>query len=439
VVLILTDDLSGRLMPYFPGLRKMLPEQGLELGLVVTTPVCGPSRASILTGQYAHNHGVLVNGLNNFRKRGREDQTFATWLHAAGYETGYFGKYLNGYGRQSGVYVPPGWDRWLSGVESRGRFHFQTIAEDGTRTKIRGRYDVDVYADAAARFVASAREPFLAVWAPMSPHGPFASAPRHHGRFDHVEIEWPASFRGDRAAIEQNVRTRLEMMLAVEEGTAAILRALEERGALDRTYVFFTTDNGVFAGEHGFGAGKGQPYEEASVVPLYVRGPGVRVGHDDALVATHDFAPTIAELAGVPIPAHVDGRSMKPLFASERDGPWRERVLLEFWMLDRKGSWRGLRTRDVKYARWPDGRCLLFRIDRDPDEMSPLDCTEAVDLERMATRLAKCRGRACVELEDAPAAGPPPGASAGPPACRRSETPLLAAPDGLAGWRAAPS
>lgn len=411
IVLILTDDLSARLIPYLPRLARSLPEKGLELGLIATTPVCGPSRASILTGQYAHNHHVIVNGLANFHRSGKERSTIATWLQAAGYETGYFGKYLNGYGVQMKAYVPPGWDRWLSAAGAGvARFHFETIDESGTITRIRGRYDVDVFAEAAARFVLTAREPFFAVWAPMSPHGPFAAAPRHRGRFANLQIDWPPSFQGDRAALEQNVRTRLEMMLAVEEGTRAIFGALARRGALDRTYVFFTTDNGVFSGEHGIRLGKGQPYEEASRVPLYVRGPGVRVGRSDALVATHDLAPTFADLAGIPIPESVDGRSLVPLFGAEPER-WRERVLLEFWILGPVGSWRGLRTRDVKYARWNDGRCVLFRIDRDPDELAPLDCAEASEIERFVELLSKCAGRTCVLLEDEPARSPKPGAA----------------------------
>jgi arylsulfatase A-like enzyme len=400
VVLVLTDDLSTRLMPYLPGLRRMVAEPGLELGMVVTTPVCAPSRASILTGKYAHNHRVSGNLLAPFRHRGGEESTFAVWLQRAGYTTGYFGKYLNGYGVKL-AYVPPGWDRWASGIRLPNRSEYEVLAEGGARRIVRGVYDVDFYAGATRRFVATAPEPFIAVWAPLAPHGPFNSAPRHRGRFDTIELRWPPSFSGDEDAAAKLLRTRLEMMLAVEEGVAGILRALERRGALEHTYVFFTSDNGVFMGEHGLDAGKGLPYEEASRVPLYVRGPGVRVGRSDALVGTHDLAPTFAELAGVPLPDDVDGTSMVPLFAAEPAAPWRERLLLEFWVLFRQQEgWQGLLTRDVKYARWNDGRCMVLDVARDPDELHPRSCSaEDAPYARAVRDLAACRGRACGRLE----------------------------------------
>jgi len=111
-------------------------------------------------------------------------------------------------------------------------------------------------------------------------------------------------------------------------------------------------------------------------------------------------------------------------------------------MLDPKGLWRGLRTKDVKYARWPDGRCLLFRLDHDPDEMAALDCADAVELDRITDRLFECRGRECALLEDAPAGALPPpqdpdGAGA---ACRgRSIVPILDQADPLGPWHGAPS
>lgn len=399
ILFILTDDLSPRLMPYLPRLREMLAEPGLELGMVATTPVCAPSRVSMLTGQYAHNHGITGNFLKPFHARGGEYETFATWLQRAGYTTGYFGKYVNGYGGNLS-YVPPGWDRWTSGIRMLHRADYHVLRENGEVSHVQRVYDVDLFAIETARFLASAPEPFLAVWAPLAPHGPFASAKRHRGRFDDLEIKWPPSFSADRDEVGKLVRTRLEMMLAVEEGVEMLLDVLRERGVLDRTYVFFTTDNGVFMGEHGLDAGKGQPYEEASRIPLYVRGPGVRKGRSDALVASQDIAPTFAELAGVPVPDSVDGRSMVPLLSAEPEMPWRDRLLLEFWALQKHLVWKGLRTNDVKYARWNDGPCMVFDLIRDPDEMHPRPCGPEDEVyAQTVKKMSRCRGRACSLLE----------------------------------------
>jgi arylsulfatase A-like enzyme len=364
IVFVLLDDMNARLLPYLPGLAKLLPESGLTLEMTIPTPVCSPSRATILTGRYAHNTGVKRNGPRGggvwaFRRNGSEASTFAVWLRDAVFEDG----------------APVG------------------VVEDV--------YDSDYFAAAAAEWVASAPEPFLAAWWPMAPHGPFVSPPRHRGRFDDVALEFAPSFAVDRADVEALTRTRLEMMLGVEEGVAALLAALEKRGALDRTYVFFTSDHGLFMGEHGFPAGKGEAYEETTRVPLFVRGPGVPVGRSDALIAGTDLAPTFAAIAGAPVPPGVDGRSFLPVLHGAALARPRKRVLLEWFDQDGSSPWLALRGRDEKIVRAADGSCKRFALDADPYEMQPQECDPETAARAAAQieRLATCAGRACVAAE----------------------------------------
>lgn len=414
LILILTDDLSTRLLPHLPGLQRQLAQAGMSFELTIPTAVCAPSRASILTGRYAHNHRVLSNGWRSgakaFRQSGNEERTFAVWLADAGYTTGYLGKYLNGYDPKR-YWVPPGWDRWLSQTWTDfSRTDFQVVDERGVQHTVRGTYDTDYFAQAACDFVATARTPFLAVWAPMAPHSPYEPAARHRGALRELRFDWPPSFEADPEELARLTRTRLEMMLAVEEGIECLLQALDARGLLADTYVFFTSDNGFFMGEHGFAGGKGGLFEEATRVPLFVRGPEVPVGASDALVAAQDIAPTLAELAGASAPDDLDGRSLVPLLAGDASAPRRRRVLLEHWSGYDVPLGRGLRLPRDKVVLPVDGPCTYFDLERDPYEMSGTSCEAPAvrgELARLDA-LAHCAGRTCRELEDgAPAPGSP--------------------------------
>lgn len=402
IVFVLADDLNTRLLPYLPGLEKMLPARGLALQMTVPTPVCAPSRATILTGRYAHNtqvkgNGPLRGGIWAFEKTGAEKSTFAVWLRDVGYHTGFFGKYLNEQDQVAGG-VPPGWERWVGyGKMTLSRVGYSVIEDDGKTHVVDDVYDSDYFAARANQWLQTAPEPFLAVWSPMTPHGPFVPPQRHHGRFDHVELKWPPSFAADPDEVAKLTRTRLEMMLGLEDGLRAILATLEKRGVMDRTYVFFTSDHGLFMGEHGFPAGKGETYDETTRVPLYVRGPGVPVGRSDALVASTDLAPTFAALAGASVPANVDGQSIVPLLHGQDLATPRRRMLLEWFDPDGTSPWLAVRETSDKYVRMKSGECLHFDLQGDPYEMSPAPCDEATGARTAALvdRLKACAGEAC--------------------------------------------
>jgi N-acetylglucosamine-6-sulfatase len=367
VVLIVTDDLaSGDLNPdtleRMPNLRALMEEGTTFDNSFVTNSLCCPSRATILRGQYAHNHRILHNqpplgGAERFRFSGADGSTMATWVEERGYGTAFFGKYMNDY---AGTYVPPGWDEWRA---VSGNFLSDHLTENGRIVS----YDADRYhlddvisekASAYARRADRPEPPFFTENRPFlmwigtkAPHQPATPAPRHEGAYPDLPMPEPPDFDEkdvsdkpdwikdnpplspeQKGYMEELHGDRLRSMLAVDDMIGELVRSLRDSGELSNTYVFFTSDNGFHLGEHRLGAGKWTAYEEDIRVPLIVRGPGVPEGRTlHHMVLNNDLAPTFADLAGVETPPFVDGRSLAPLL--EDDPPpredWRQRFLIE--------------------------------------------------------------------------------------------------------------
>ena len=249
--------------------------------------------------------------------------------------------------------MPPGWDEWYGKIDQQKLYDYR-INENGEEVSYgneEGDFYTDVLSGQATDFVGRAApedQPFFAYVAPTAPHGPATPAERHEGAFAEEEGPRPPSYdeedvsdkpspiaaaerisETESSEIDDYYRQRLESMLAVDEMVGSLVDELEAAGELDNTYIFFTSDNGWFGGEHRIRSGKNRPYEESARVPLFVRGPGVADGATtEKLTLNTDFAPTFAELAGVSFPA--DGRSLTPLLHSEEpSSPWRSSVLLE--------------------------------------------------------------------------------------------------------------
>jgi N-acetylglucosamine-6-sulfatase len=405
VLVLMTDDQTVESMRVMPNVRTLLGEEGATfLRSFASYPLCCPSRATYLTGQYAHNHGVFANRppAGGFERLDHAN-TLAVWLQGAGYHTVHLGKYLNGYGRRSATEVPPGWSEWYGSVDpSTYQFYGYTLNENGRLVGYGSdpaSYQTDVYAGKAVEIVrrlAPADPPFFLSVAFLAPHsgGPRTPddprgvptpepAPRHRDAFANEPLPPSAAFNeadvSDKprtvrrrrpftaqqiAAITENYRQRLESLLAVDEAVAAIVAALEQSGELDETLIVFTSDNGFFHGEHRIPFGKVLPYEPSARVPLVLRGPGVprgvQVGN---LVANVDVAPTIVDAADALQRRRMDGRSLFPLL--EDPGlEWGRDILIEAQGYD------AIRTRRYTYVFRPGtGEAELYDLERDPEQL----------------------------------------------------------------------
>ena len=363
VIVILTDDLDNALLPYLPKTNRLIGEQGATFdNYFIPTPLCCPSRASMLRGEYAHNTDILENspGFPRFFKLKKQENTFNVWLYKAGYRTALYGKYLNNYPVNAGRnYVPPGWSDWGAslGTNYEGDLYYDyTLNENGVLVEYGSDpedYSTDVIKNKSLAFLrerAADRDPFLLFLSIYAPHGPSTPAPRHANLFNDLTrprspaideedlSDKPQIIRaltdsgedfdeGDADALFQN---RARSLQAVDELVEALIQALAQNGQLETTYIFFTSDNGFHMGEHGIPPGKGTAYEEDIRVPFMARGPGIAPGSRiSQMTANIDIAPTIADIAGVPCPDFVDGSSFLP-FLHGKSVPWRAGLLIEF-------------------------------------------------------------------------------------------------------------
>lgn len=392
IVLVMTDDQRWDSLWAMPAVRRMLAGRGVTFsnGFVVN-PLCCPSRASILTGQYSHTTGIFRNsrpygGFGAFRDR----STVATWLQRAGYRTGYFGKYLNGYGPRSPRYVPPGWSRWFA-FRGNGYYDYG-LNVDGRVYPYRHRtiYSTDRLRTAAVRFIRRSQRPFFLVFAPYAPHEPSTPARRHANAFADLELsrspnyneadvsDKPAYVRALRPwsewkeeASERLHRKQLATLLAVDDAVRAIVNLLANSGRLKDTMIVFTSDNGLQWGSHRI-SGKLVPYDESIRVPFVVRYDRlVRAPREDGRLALNiDLAPTFAALAGVRARG-ADGSSLLPLLRSTT-APWRARFLVEH--LDGPGgppvpTYCAVRSRSYSYVKYETGEEELYDMRADPYQL----------------------------------------------------------------------
>src|SRR6266542_3321168 len=372
IVFILVDDLrwdalcvAGHPFVKTPNIDRIAKEGVTFRNTFVTTPLCSPSRASFLTGQYAHKHNIVGNEKPQIlNPLSFKLTTFPMLLQRAGYETAYIGKWHMG----NDDAPRPGFDRWVS-FKGQGVYNDPVINFDGKAEKVPG-YMTDLLSDHAVEFVKRRRaKPFMLYLAHKAIHGPFTPAERHKDLYADQAIKRAPNAQdmlegkpmlrrtvGERPAARPGggpngelIRNQMRCLTAIDEGVGRLLKVLEETAQLDNTVIIFTSDNGYFWGEHGLGD-KRAAYEESIRVPLFVRYPkmikpsGAGATREQAAL-TVDIAPTLLELAGAPIPKEMHGRSLAPLFKG--DSPkWRDAFLTEYFAEERFpniASWRAVR------------------------------------------------------------------------------------------------
>ncbi|NML18743.1 sulfatase family protein [Azohydromonas caseinilytica] len=412
ILFIQADDLDYEIFSHMVKVRQLITEPGMEfVKHYCSLPLCVPSRVTMLRGQYAHNTRVMDNrdpygGFDRFFQDGLESSTVATWLQGSGYRTGYMGKYLNGYPGEAVsaglTYIPPGWTDWFvpnGGDEYRQLIY--TVNDNGNTLSFNGdpkTHFHDVMTQQAVRFLRQAANdpvsrPFFLCVNPYLPHGPSMAPARYLQLLPDVRLPRPPNFNEldvsdkprwvkqlpllDEATIAQMgrlYRRRRQSALALDDMAQALVQALQSTGQLDNTYVFFTSDNGHFQGQHRIKGDKKRVYDENLRVPLVLRGPGIAAGRTVShLTANVDLASTIAAMAGVTPPGFVDGRSLKPLFRGPGPARWRQTLLLECQPPEVNSvyqSYAGLRTTDDRtFALFAYGFGEYYDMRTDPYQL----------------------------------------------------------------------
>jgi N-acetylglucosamine-6-sulfatase len=382
IVLIQADDqttaqFNRRVMPRT---FKLLVDHGtMFTDYIATTAECCPSRASLITGQYAHNHGVSSNQVGYPGLRGKHD-VLPVWLRRSGYQTMEVGsKYLNGYRELAGKKPAPGWSVWFN-VLSHTQYYDYKLSANGherTRAKQPADYITRVLARKATRLIqkrATSTQPFYLQLDERAPHVTRTNDPyggcdrlpvpdrRDEQAFAHARLPDSGSFNeddmSDKPAYLRSIpslgfrfkghlltkwRCALDSMIGVDRSVANLVQAVKKAGELNRTIFIYISDNGLFYGQHRVVKGKVFPYEEAIRLPLVMQIPkryrdgAARLKRTGKLVGNIDLAPTILDLAHARPCARgkcrtMDGRSLMPLLTGHGQWP-RDRALLNEYKL----------------------------------------------------------------------------------------------------------
>jgi N-acetylglucosamine-6-sulfatase len=350
VIMFTTDDQTLRDMVAMPKTQELIGNQGANFPhAYVSMSLCCPSRITVQTGQYAHNHGVMGNtppqgGYGRFNDK----NDLPVWLQSAGYRTIHIGKMPNGFGTETNeTYVPPGWGPFSGGngpgefygfIKPASAYFNFALDENGVLKQYsQTDYQTDVYADLAVdriddHFTAHSTTPLYMQVQFFAPHDPADPAPRHAGSFATSLLPIDPSFNeknvkdkpgwiraikrfgtGLIAKIQTRYQHRLESLLAVDDAIQRIVNELSAKGELANTYILFTSDNGFMQGQHRLHQGKFAPYEPSIQVPLMIRGPGIPAGGQPrALVWNGDITSTILKIADAHPNLTQDGRSLLP-------------------------------------------------------------------------------------------------------------------------------
>jgi arylsulfatase A-like enzyme len=413
VLIIVTDDQRVGMLGVMPRTVQFFQKRGRTFPRgFVTTPLCCPSRSSIFTGLYAHNHGVLSNGGHSLP----QNVTLQRYLHDAGYRTAIVGKYLNSWPLER---KPPYFDRWAVEKDSYRNPEFNV---DGNVRTLTG-YTTNIVASKAVHllegFEATDSRPWFLYLAPKAPHLPATPAAEYANA---PLSEWarnPAVVETDRRDKPPWVRDRvvspdwigakragqLRTLMSADDLVGRVSRTLGALRERRRTIAFFLSDNGFMWGEHGL-TRKDHPYTQSIKVPLLLRWPGhVEPGSRDGRYATNiDLAPTILDAAGITPASPMDGQSLLRTWT-------RKQLFTEFFHPgDRPGvpGWASVRTKRMQYVEYydHDRSHVIFReyyrLNRDPWQLTnllrdgnPENNPDTAQLHRLLRIYGACAGSAC--------------------------------------------
>ena len=416
ILLIITDDqrwdaigLGGSQHLRTPHMDRLGHEGVYFTNAFCTTSLCSPSRASIISGLYAHQHGVR----DNFTEYPSSLRSFPQVLQSQGYATAYVGKWHMGEDDSP----RPGFNHWVS-FKGQGVYENPTLNVNGIARPRTG-YLTDILNQEALDFIkAPHAKPFLLYFAHKAIHAPNIPAKRHEDIYTDGDLSLapsvyavpagkPAILPARRnknapgqpganaaaaaASRDRSVRTQLRTLAAVDDGVGLLLKALENSGQLDNTLVIFTSDNGLFWGEHGLDS-KRLAYEESIRVPLLVRYPRlIKAGTIiDQSVLNIDIAPTLLDIGGVAVPVTMQGRSLLPLLKSNQ-APWRTSFLTEYFAEGNSQvhpAWYAVRTNRWKYIRYTELPAAdeFYDLQADPYEMKNLIASPGAQRELAATK-----------------------------------------------------
>ena len=410
-VLILSDDHRHDFMGFHPNAPEWLETPNLDklaaggahlANAFVSTSLCSPSRASVLTGQYMHHHRVV----DNQRPVPEGTMFFPQYLQKAGYHTAFIGKWHMGHEDDT---ARPGFDHWVS-FAGQGEYFNPTLNINGERKPFKG-YMTDILTDQALDWFENQRpkdKPFLLYLSYKAVHYPFTPAPRHHGRYQDKSIPYPETM----ANTEENYRSQSNWIRERRYGIHGIDHM--ETGAFDKdpvpsfddlywrfcetvhgldenlgrvintlkplekeTVTLYMGDNGFALGEHGF-YDKRDAFEVSIRVPMLAHAPG-RIKPNTSitqLIQNIDLAPTLLEFADVKVPADapkMDGRSFAPLLHGQQVPDWRKHILYEYhweWNFPAMPTCLAIRTDRYKYIYYHGiwDRNGFYDLETDPHE-----------------------------------------------------------------------
>jgi arylsulfatase A-like enzyme len=456
IIVIMADDMRWDDLPAMPNVRRLLADQGVSFSnSFVNFSLCCSSRASFLTGEAAHNHGILGNTVATqggaWKFKAQDSNTLPVWLQRAGYQTGIIGKYLNGYGYNADSttydtasvgYRAPGWDDWEVMPDPLGTYNYYNYAinDNGVIKKFGStpaEYQIDVLGQRMINFVdaASGSKPFFLWFTPLAPHvgggsedpvfpeGP-VPAPRNKGMYQSLALPQPQNFNetdvtdkpvfmqslplidtSNLAFVTNTFRNRRETLFGLDEWVGTLVNTLKKEGKLDSTIIVFTSDNGWSQGEHRRTRGKQVVYEESIRVPLIIRGPGIPAGQTRTQYVNNlDLVATIVEAAHASAGHPSDGHTLSSLL-SDANTTWRTGLLVEgmdvsYMTQDDSKRFMAVRTPNYVYVEHTTGEKELYDLLQDSAELTnvignPVYANAVSAFAGELTHLRGCVGQTC--------------------------------------------